>query len=138
VPDDTTTTATEDQPDVPGTALEPAERIAPQPVDPTKVAALPGAVRPHPTPAKYVVIALVLVIITAAEVGVYYLEGEVPDGVIIAFLLTFALIKLTLVASWYMHLRTDQPIFRRFFVIGVVAAIALYMIALTTLHVFSR
>ncbi len=138
MPDDTTTTATEDQPDVPGTALEPAERIAPQPVDPTKVAALPGAVRPHPTPAKYVVIALVLVIITAAEVGVYYLEGEVPDGVIIAFLLTFALIKFTLVASWYMHLRTDQPIFRRFFVIGVVAAIALYMIALSTLHVFSR
>ena len=60
-----------------------------------------------------------------------------PDGLIIAFLLMFAVIKFALVASWYMHLRTDKPIFRRFFVLGVVAAISLYLIVLTTLHVFS-
>jgi hypothetical protein len=46
-------------------------------------------------------------------------------------------IKFALVASWYMHLRTDKPIFRRFFVLGIVAAISLYLIVLTTLHVFS-
>ena len=135
----TTTTQTEDeQHGAPGTALEPAERVAPAPVEPSKVAALPGEVRPHPTPAKYVVIALVLVVVTAAEVGVYYLEGDVPNGLIVAFLLMFALIKFSLVASWYMHLRTDQPIFRRFFVIGLTAALVLYLIVLSTLHVFGR
>ena len=57
-------------------------------------------------------------------------------GLIIVFLLMFAVMKFALVASWYMHLRTDKPIFRNFFVLGIVAAIVLYLIVLTTLHVF--
>jgi uncharacterized protein YybS (DUF2232 family) len=81
-------------------------------------------------------IAAILVVATAAELGLYYLEGEVPDGLIIVFLLMFAVMKFALVASWYMHLRTDKPIFRNFFVLGIVAAIVLYLIVLTTLHVF--
>jgi cytochrome c oxidase subunit IV len=120
----------------PGTALEPADAAPPAVAEP-QVPMLPGEVRPHPTPQRYVMIAAILVVATAAEVGLYYLEGEVPDGLIIVFLLMFAMIKFALVASWYMHLRTDKPIFRRFFVLGIVAAITLYLIVLTTLHVFS-
>jgi cytochrome c oxidase subunit IV len=120
----------------PGTALERAEAAPPAVAEP-QVPMLPGEVRPHPTPQRYVMIAAILVVATAAEVGLYYLEGEVPDGLIIVFLLMFAVIKFALVASWYMHLRTDKPIFRRFFVLGIVAAISLYLIVLTTLHVFS-
>ncbi|HEX6310105.1 MAG TPA: cytochrome C oxidase subunit IV family protein [Acidimicrobiia bacterium] len=97
---------------------------------------LPGEVIPHPSPFKYVMIAVVLVIITAAEVALYYLEGTVSNGVIIALLLLFGFFKFALVAAWYMHLRTDQPIFRRFFVLGAVAAISLYLVVLLTLHVF--
>jgi cytochrome c oxidase subunit IV len=135
-------TATETEPpeapadEQPGTALEPAEAAPPAVAEP-QVPMLPGEVRPHPTPQRYVMIAAILVVATAAEVGLYYLEGEVPDGLIIVFLLMFAVIKFALVASWYMHLRTDKPIFRRFFVLGIVAAITLYLIVLTTLHVFS-
>ena len=120
-----------------GTALERAESEPPAPAEP-QVPMLPGEVRPHPTPQRYVMIAAVLVVATAAEVGLYYLEGDIPDGLIIVLLLMFAVIKFTLVASWYMHLRTDKPIFRRFFVLGIIAAISLYLIVLTTLHVFSR
>jgi cytochrome c oxidase subunit 4 len=136
-------TATETEPrdapadEEPGTALERAEAAPPTVAEP-QVPMLPGEVRPHPTPQRYVMIAAILVVATAAEVGLYYLEGEVPDGLIIVFLLMFAVIKFALVASWYMHLRTDKPIFRRFFVLGIVAAISLYLIVLTTLHVFSR
>jgi cytochrome c oxidase subunit 4 len=135
-------TATETEPrdapadEEPGTALERAEAAPPAVAEP-QVPMLPGEVRPHPTPQRYVMIAAILVVATAAEVGLYYLEGEVPDGLIIVFLLMFAVIKFALVASWYMHLRTDKPIFRRFFVLGIVAAISLYLIVLTTLHVFS-
>jgi cytochrome c oxidase subunit 4 len=135
-------TATETEPreapadEEPGTALERAEAASPAVAEP-EVPMLPGEVRPHPTPQRYVMIAAILVVATAAEVGLYYLEGEVPDGLIIVFLLMFAVIKFALVASWYMHLRTDKPIFRRFFVLGIVAAITLYLIVLTTLHVFS-
>jgi hypothetical protein len=35
-----------------------------------------------------------------------------------------------------MHLKTDQPIFMRFFVLGAVAAMVLYTVALATLHAF--
>jgi cytochrome c oxidase subunit 4 len=135
-------TATETEPreapvdEQPGTALEPADAAPPAVAEPP-LPMLPGEVRPHPTPQRYVMIAAILVVATAAEVGLYYLEGEVPDGLIIGFLLMFAVIKFALVASWYMHLRTDKPIFRRFFVLGIVAAITLYLIVLTTLHVFS-
>jgi cytochrome c oxidase subunit 4 len=136
-------TATETEPrespvdEQPGTAVEPADAAPPAVAEP-QTPMLPGEVRPHPTPQRYVMIAAILVVATAAEVGLYYLEGEVPDGLIIVFLLMFAVIKFALVASWYMHLRTDKPIFRRFFVLGIVAAISLYLIVLTTLHVFSR
>ena len=41
-----------------------------------------------------------------------------------------------LVAGWYMHLKTDRPIFRRFFVMGIIAAILLYTIVLSTLYIF--
>jgi cytochrome c oxidase subunit 4 len=119
----------------PGTALEPADAAPPAVAEP-QLPMLPGEVRPHPTPQRYVMIAAILVVATAAEVGLYYLEGEVPDGLIIVFLLMFAVMKFALVASWYMHLRTDKPIFRNFFVLGIVAAIVLYLIVLTTLHVF--
>ena len=45
-----------------------------------------------------------------------------------------AFVKFFLVAAWYMHLRTDQPMFRRFFILGSIAAIVLYLVVLATLH----
>jgi cytochrome c oxidase subunit IV len=99
---------------------------------------LPGEVRPHPSPLKYVMIAVVLVVVTAAEVWVSYLDEVLASGLIIVLLLLFGFLKFTMVAAWYMHLRTDKPIFRRFFALGVAAAISLYLIVLLTLHVFSE
>jgi len=97
---------------------------------------LPGEVRPHPSPFKYVVIAVILVIVTALEVAVSYLGGDIPDGLIVALLLMMAIIKFSTVAAWYMHLQTDKPIFKRFFVLGVAAACVLYAIVLATLGIF--
>jgi cytochrome c oxidase subunit IV len=140
-----TGTATEAEPDEaesaaaagePGTALEPAAEAAPPAHPEQQAVMLPGEIRPHPQPAKYVMIAAILVVVTAAEVGLYYLQGDIPEGLIIVLLLTFAFIKFFLVASWYMHLRTDKPIFRNFFVLGIVAALSLYLVVLATLHVF--
>src|ERR687897_804030 len=91
-------TATETEPrespadEQPDTALEPAGGGQPAVAEP-QVPMLPGEVRPHPTPQRYVMIAAILVVVTAAEVGLYYLQGDVPDGLIIVFLLMFAMIK---------------------------------------------
>lgn len=108
-----------------GHALEPAHGL------------LPGETRPHPSPVQYVIIAVILCVITAVEVAVSYLEGDIPDGLIVTLLLGMAVIKFVLVASWFMHLRTDLPIFRRLFVVGIVAAVLLYVIVLATFHVFT-
>ena len=108
-----------------GHAMEPAPGL------------LPGELRPHPSPFKYVIIAVVLCVVTAVEVAVSYLEGEIPDGLIITLLMIMAIMKFWTVAAWYMHLQTDKPIFRRFFVLGIIAAVVLYTIVLATFHVFA-
>jgi cytochrome c oxidase subunit 4 len=97
---------------------------------------LPGELEAHPTPFKYVMIFLILVVVTAAEIAVSYLEGSVTSGIIVALLLIMAVVKFVMVAAYYMHLKTDQPIFRRFFTLGIIAAMVLYAVVLTTLHVF--
>lgn len=100
----------------------------------TDLPMLPGEIAPHPTPLKYVMIAVILVVITAAEVGMYYLDGDVPNSVITISLLIMAGLKFFTVTAWYMHLKTDRPIFRRFFILGLVAAVLLYFVVLATLR----
>jgi len=95
---------------------------------------LPGELRAHPDPYQYVVVAVVLAVITAVEIAVSYMEGDIPDGLIIVLLLSMMVVKFFLVASWFMHLRTDRPVFRRLFVLGAIAAPVLYLIVLATLH----
>jgi len=95
---------------------------------------LPGEIRPHPDPWQYVVVAVVLAVITAVEIAVSYMEGDIPDGLIVVLLLAMMLVKFFLVASWFMHLRTDQPVFKRLFVVGAIAAPVLYLVVLATLH----
>ena len=97
---------------------------------------LPGEIDSHPTPFKYVMIFLVLVVVTAVEVATSYLEGSVSNALIVALLLFWAIVKFILVAAYYMHLKTDQPMFKRFFILGAVAAVVLYTIMLSALHVF--
>jgi cytochrome c oxidase subunit 4 len=115
-------------------ALERAEERLPAEMTTPAPGLLPGELRPHPTPVQYVTVAIVLVVITAIEIAVSYTEGTIPDGLIVVLLLVMAFVKFFLVAAWYMHLRTDAPLFRRFFILGAVAAITLYLVVLTTLH----
>jgi cytochrome c oxidase subunit 4 len=97
---------------------------------------LPGELRPHPSPFQYVMIAVILVVITGLEVGTYYLPHDFPRALYVTILLVLATTKFVTVISWYMHLRTDRPIFRRLFTVGSIGAIVLFTIVLTTLHVF--
>lgn len=94
---------------------------------------LPGEEHPHPSPFQYVVIAVVLCVITGIEIGAYYLDKAVPDGALTAILVVSAIAKFFIVASWYMHLKTDKPIFRRFFILGITGTMILYTIVLLTL-----
>ena len=109
----------------------------PEPAPAAAPALLPGELRPHPSPLQYVIVALVLVVVTSAEISLFYLKGTIPSAAITTLLVVFAGLKFALVAAWYMHLRTDRPIFARFFVLGIGAAVLLYLIVLASLEVFS-
>ena len=94
---------------------------------------LPGEIHPHPSPFQYVMIAVVLCLITGTEIGAYYLEEAVSKGAITAILIIGALAKFFIVTGWYMHLKTDAKIFRRFFIVGFTGAFILFTILLLTL-----
>src|ERR1700690_21461 len=83
----------------------------------------------HPTPRQYVLIAVVLVIVTSIEIATSYLNTGHTNLIIVALFLMAAL-KFFLVAAWYMHMRNDQPFFRRIFVVGMVGAGIVYGIVI--------
>ena len=76
----------------------------------------------HPTPGTYVTVALTLSVITAIEVGVFYITG-LGYG-IIPILAVLSAAKFALVAMFYMHLRYEDKIFSGLFFFGVGLAIA--------------
>jgi caa(3)-type oxidase subunit IV len=132
-------TIEQDDPELlPGTPAERAdeEEHGLSVIRPDEVPMLPGEVRPHSSPFQYVMIALVLCVLTAVEVGLYYLEGDIPTWLLVGLLLSLALVKFVMVASLYMHLSSDKPIFKRFFITGGIGAVVLYTIVLTTLHIW--
>ena len=87
----------------------------------------------HPSDATYIKVALILAVVTAIEVGLYYFElGEFNN----AALIILSAIKFVIVAMFFMHLRFDSRILRRFFITGIVLALLVYIAYMLTLGVF--
>ncbi|MGH9150765.1 MAG: cytochrome C oxidase subunit IV family protein [Acidimicrobiales bacterium] len=88
----------------------------------------------HPSDAQYVKIALILAVVTAVEVGLYYtdLGVNVTNGM----LMVLAIVKFAMVAAYFMHLRFDSHILRRLFLTGLVLALVIYVLTLLTFGVF--
>jgi caa(3)-type oxidase subunit IV len=82
----------------------------------------------HPGPRQYILIALVLVTLTAFEVAASY--TEINSNLVIVLLAIMATAKFVLVCAWYMHMKQDAPFFRRVFTIGIVGAAIVYGIVL--------
>ncbi len=70
----------------------------------------------------YVGVFAVLAILTAIEVGVTYVN--LPR---LPILIPLALAKATLVALFYMHLKSDRRVFSAIFVMGVLMGIGLIL-----------
>ncbi len=87
----------------------------------------------HPTPRLYVRVAILLAVLTAIEVGFFYLEeAGAPTGLVIPALIILALLKFIIVIGYYMHLRYDPRTLSRFFAAGFALAIVLYTIVLAS------
>ena len=87
----------------------------------------------HPTPRDYWLIALILAVITAAEVAVTYVDAL--DAVVAPLLIVMSAAKFTIVVGYFMHLRYEQALFRNLFLIGLIAAPILFGTVLFTFGV---
>jgi cytochrome c oxidase subunit 4 len=92
----------------------------------------------HPTPAQYVKIAVLLAVLTAIEVSLFYINNAVQLGWLnTVALLGLAFLKFVIVVGWYMHLRFEKAAASRFFTFGFVLAFSLYAIVLITFGVLA-
>ncbi|NNK49415.1 MAG: cytochrome C oxidase subunit IV family protein [Gemmatimonadetes bacterium] len=85
----------------------------------------------HPSNRTYVLIAAILGVITAVEVGVFYLDALRP--VLVPILLTLSAAKFAFVVGFFMHLKFDSKLYRALFVGPLVVAMAV-MIAMFLLY----
>ncbi len=92
-----------------------------------------GETASHPTWRFYVTIGLVLTVITAAEVAVFYIPAL--RGVLVPILLVLSGAKFALVVMFYMHLRFDSPIFSGVFVAPLMLAVLVVVALIVLFHV---
>ena len=78
----------------------------------------------HPTPRDYWLIALILGVITAAEVSVTYVDAL--DSVVAPMLIAMSVAKFAIVVGYFMHLKYEKSLFRNLFLIGLIAAPVLF------------
>ena len=83
----------------------------------------------HPTPKQYVQIAIILGILTAIEVALYYTE-EVVGVFTDPLLIILAISKFIVVVGWFMHLRFENKLVNRFFAVGMILALVLFAIVM--------
>jgi cytochrome c oxidase subunit IV len=76
---------------------------------------LEGAVHEHPTWSIYWKVALLLTVITVAEVWCYYVKSFVASHYFIPTLLALSAFKFVIVVLFYMHLKYDHRLFRVLF-----------------------
>ncbi|WP_420451645.1 cytochrome C oxidase subunit IV family protein [Ilumatobacter sp.] len=87
----------------------------------------------HLSDNRYIVIALILAVITAAEVAASYID---LGPVFIPLLLIMMAVKFLTVVLYFMHLKFDNKLFKRLFYTGLILAVFVYCAALLTFRFF--
>lgn len=97
-----------------------------QNLDPA-IAAAEGVEHAHPTWSTYWKVAIVLTLITALEVWVYYIPAFVASRLFVPVMLIMSAVKFAIVVLFYMHLRYDNRLFKTLFTGPLILAITLLM-----------
>lgn len=85
----------------------------------------------HPSTGTYLAVAAILTIVTLVEVGVFYVPAFQP--VLVPVLLVLSGGKLLLVVMFYMHLKSDHPLFTLIFSVPLLLALG---VAIALLFLF--
>lgn len=88
----------------------------------------------HPGAKEYLAIAVVLTVITAIEVAVFYLPAMKPA--LAPVLLTLSALKFCLVAMFYMHLKFDHRVFSWLFAVPITLATVVILALMKLFKVF--
>jgi cytochrome c oxidase subunit 4 len=91
----------------------------------------------HPSAKEYIRIAIILGVITGIEVAIYYIDWVHEHGMLIPLLFFFAAVKFSLVVLWFMHLKFDDRMYARFFIMGLAGATTLFLIVLLIFRTFA-
>ena len=86
----------------------------------------------HPGAAQYVKIAIILTVITAIEVGVYYVDALRP--LIGPVLISLSVVKFCIVVMYYMHLKFDHRLFSGLFLFGMATAVFTIIVFIGLFH----
>jgi len=96
----------------------------------------------HPSDATYWKVGITLFVLTALEVSTYWWSSDavhpshpnlgIDSKATTAVLLTLMTIKFTMVALYFMHLKYDSKLFRRVFFFGLILAMVVFLVMLTT------
>ena len=92
------------------------------------------AEHPHPKGKEYLGIAVILTVVTAIEVAVFYIPAMKP--VLVPVLLTLSTLKFSLVVMYYMHLKFDHGLFSWLFVVPISVATLVILALMKLFGVF--
>lgn len=90
----------------------------------------------HSSLKTYIVIGVILTVVTAIEVAIFYIPAL--SGVLIPTLLALSLGKFMLVVLFYMHLKFDSRIFWRVFFGPLVLAVLVVIGLITFINVLGK
>jgi len=79
----------------------------------------------HPGERVYVNIAIILAVITALEVVIYYIDAL--SGILVPTLIVMSLFKFVTVVGYFMHLKYDDRRFAWIFASGLLTAVAVWI-----------
>jgi cytochrome c oxidase subunit IV len=85
------------------------------------------------TDKQYVIIAVILMVITAFEITITYVH---VGWVFLPALLIMMVAKFIIVVSFFMHLKFDHKLFSFLFYTGLILAVSVFAAALATFHFF--
>lgn len=87
----------------------------------------------HPGPSVYITVAVVLILLTAMEIGVFY--APFLQALLVPLLIILAILKFILVAMFYMHLHYDSRTFAWLFGLPLLLALSL-IVAMMLLFIY--
>ena len=80
----------------------------------------------HPSALEYVQIGVILAIVTAVEVALYYLDLDFT--LLVTLLCMLSVVKFGMVVLWFMHLKFDASLFAILFGSGLALAFAAFVV----------